>query len=186
MGVAEAEPRSGCTGVLCVEEAIVGYEDFGLTLASLDGGASGGAAAGATAVLILMRCMDTEQQSSPEDAVLKKCLSHTDAAQMKRKRRQTALDKRGCRLNGGQAVSNSAGMVNVFFCRGRNNDRAALLFTGSAALTRRSQGGGRVWQMSQQDSGCNCWRCSDLGLHRGVIGRMFDGEVKEVSNARNT
>ena len=70
LGVAEAEVRSGCTGVLCVEGAIVGYDDFGLTSASLDGGASGGAAAGATAVLILMECVDTDQHSGPEDAVL--------------------------------------------------------------------------------------------------------------------
>ena len=113
LGVAEAELRSGCAGVLWVEGAIVGYEDFGLTSASLDGGASGGAAAGATAVLILMDCMDSEQQSSVEGVVLKMCLSHTDAAQMKRKRRQMALDKWGCRLNDRPTVSNPVGMVNV-------------------------------------------------------------------------
>lgn len=148
LGVAEAEIRSRCTGVPCVEGAIVGYDDFGLTSASLDGGASGGAAAGATAVLILIDCVDTEQQSSsPEDAVLKKCLSHTDAAQMKRKRRQMALDKWGCRLNGGQAVSNSAGMVNVVVKAGVMIGLPAVVngVHRQCPPTRRSLARGRVW-----------------------------------------
>ena len=52
LGVAEAELRSAWAGVLWVEGARVGYDDLGLT-GSLEGGASGGAAAEATAVLML-------------------------------------------------------------------------------------------------------------------------------------
>lgn len=53
LGVAEAEVRSALAGVL-FDGATVGYEDLGLTSVSVEGGASGGAAADATAVLIVL------------------------------------------------------------------------------------------------------------------------------------
>ena len=59
LGVAEAVLRSAWTGVLWVEGAMVGYDDFGLT-GSLEGGASGGTAAEATAVLMLVEYVDSK------------------------------------------------------------------------------------------------------------------------------
>ena len=127
-----------------------------------------------------------------DTAVTKICLSHADTAQRKRKRRKIALSSSRRRYNFEDVVSWSiAQSVRTRFqcCV---NQAALLCWTivvGSVPA-RQSQVEDeyhtRLWhRRMHHDPVEEVEKCKRMGLHSGVIGKEFDGEVEEVSNPRD-